>query len=196
MGSSNRTADFRCVYCGSKRVRRSRRRGFVERVFLRFLLLRPFHCIDCYKRFYSRPRPIDVQQHEPPLMVDPPQQAQDRPCLEPKILVSFSQVERRVFSRLRCQIPARIVVGSSPCITGVVSGISLNGCFIETRNTVPVGSEIEISLELREETHSRALIRTSLPTGGIGVEFTVMTMPNFRRLQNIARNSVPLHVNP
>jgi hypothetical protein len=195
MGSSNRTADFRCVYCGSKRVRRSRRRGFVERVFLRFFRLRPFHCIDCYKRFYSRPQPIDVQEQEPTLIADSPNELRDQPSLEPKIPMNFRQVERRVFSRLSCQIPARIVVGPGSFIAGVVSGISLNGCFIETPDTVPIGSEIELSLELKEETRSRALIRTSLPTAGLGVEFTLMTTPNFRRLQSILKNSVRLDSN-
>jgi len=152
-------------------------------------------CIDCYKRFYSRPQPIDVQQQESHLIADRPKQLRDQPSLEPKIPMNFRQVERRVFSRLSCQIPARIVVGSGSFIAGVVSGISLNGCFIETPNTVPIGSEIELSLELKEETRSRALIRTSLPAAGLGVEFTLMTTPNFRRLQSILKNSVRLDSN-
>jgi hypothetical protein len=78
----------------------------------------------------------------------------------------------------------------------VVSGISLNGCFIETPNTVTVGSEIELSLEVGEGTHSRVLVRRSLPARGMGIEFTRMTAPNFRRLQSIARNSIRFHVNP
>jgi hypothetical protein len=167
----------------------------VERILLRFLWLRPFHCIDCYKRFYSRSEPIDVQQREPPVMADRPKLLQDQPSLETKIPVNGSQVERRGFSRLGCQIPARVVVGSGSCIAGVVSGISLNGCFIETPNTVPVGSEIELSLEVGEGTHSRALVRRSLPATGMGIEFTLMTVPNFRRLQSIARNSVRPHAN-
>jgi hypothetical protein len=168
----------------------------VERIFLRFLWLRPFHCVDCYKRFYTRSEPMDVQHREPPLMADRPNLLQDQPTLETKIPVNGGQVERRDFSRLPCQIPARVVLGSGSCIVGVVSGISLNGCFIETENTVPAGSEIELSLDVGEGTHSRALVRRSLRATGMGIEFTLMTVPNFRRLQNIARNSVRLHVNP
>lgn len=196
MGVWNRTAVLKCPACGSRRVRRSGRRGFAERVVLRFLKLRPFHCVDCYKRFYSRSERTDVQPGEPPVMADCPKPLQDQPSPETKILVNCSQVERRDFSRVRCQIPARLVVGAGSSIAGLVSGISLNGCFIEILDTVPVGSEIELSLDVGEGTHSRALVRRSLPATGIGVEFIFMTAPNFRRLQSIAKNSARLHVNP
>jgi len=45
----------RCPECQSERVRRSKRRGFVERVPLRLLLLKPFHCGDCKHRFFQGP---------------------------------------------------------------------------------------------------------------------------------------------
>ncbi len=193
MGKWNKTADLRCPSCESRRVRRSHRRGFVERVFLRVLSLRPFHCMDCYKRFHSRSELIDVQQRQPRVVVDRLKLLRDQPSLGTKIPVNSSQAERRGFSRLRCQIPARVVVASGSSIAGMVSGISLNGCFIETPNTLPVGSEIDISLQVGEETYSRATVRRSLAARGMGIEFTFMTVPNFRRLQSIARNSVRLH---
>ena len=202
-----RFEDLRCVSCGSGRVRRCRRRGFLEHTFLRFRRLHPFHCLDCYKRFYSRSEPVNVQQRHLPVTADSPKvlqdqsslktkPLQDRPSLETKAQLNRRQVERRGFSRLGCRIPARVVVGSESSITGVVSGISLTGCFMETPNTVPAGSEIELTLEVGEGTHSRALVRRSLPTVGMGIEFTVTNVPNFRRLQSIARNSVRLHMNP
>jgi hypothetical protein len=193
MGKWNKSADLRCPSCGSGRVRRSHRRGFVERIFLRFLWLRPFHCMDCYRRFHSRSELTDVQRRQPRLVADRLKLLRDPPALETKPPTNSSQVERRGFSRLRCQIPARIVVASGSSITGVISGISLNGCFIETPNTLPVGSEIDLSLQVGEETYSRATVRRSLAARGMGVEFTFMTVPNFRRLQSIARNSVRLH---
>jgi hypothetical protein len=190
MGKPSKTAGFRCHFCGSKRVRRVHRRGFVEHIFLPFLRLRPFECIDCDKRFYSHAKAMGVQQHEPPVMAARPQLLQDQPVPETTIPANCVPVERRSFTRLNCQIPARVVVGSEPCITGIVSGLSLSGCFIETPNTVPVGSEIELSLEVGAGAHSRGLVRRSLQARGMGVEFILMTVPNFRRLQSIAKNSV------
>ena len=49
-----------CHSCGSKRVSRSRRRGVVERVLLRLLLIRPYRCNNCDFRFYGYQRRFDV----------------------------------------------------------------------------------------------------------------------------------------
>lgn len=207
MEKLSKTAELICPSCGSKRVRRSHRRVFAERVFLPFLRRRAFRCMDCYKRFYSReptdsPKPTDPR----PLrlaaaMSDPPKvkPPQDQPSAKTNVPPSsgpVERVERRVFSRVTCQIPARVVAGSGRSITGVLTDISLNGCFVETRDPIPEGNEIELSLAVKEGPQSQALVRRSLPAEGMGVEFTSMTTPNFRRLQRIARNSVRLNVLP
>ena len=41
---------FRCPDCGSTQAYRSRRRTFLERYFLPFLLLRPLRCANCFRR--------------------------------------------------------------------------------------------------------------------------------------------------
>ena len=43
----------RCPYCSSYAVARSRRRGWVERLALPQVLLRPFRCLKCYQRHYG-----------------------------------------------------------------------------------------------------------------------------------------------
>ncbi len=197
MEKPSKTADLRCPSCGSRRIRKSRRRAFLERFSSRFLNRRPFRCMDCYERFYS-PEQTDASRPRPLVTAEPPRRnsPQAQTVLKTKIPVTSNQLERRSFSRLPCKIPARIVTASRPNTIGTLSDISLNGCFIETRSTVSVGNEIELSLEVEEGPQSRALVRRSLPATGMGVEFTVMTVPNFRKLQNIARNSVRLHANP
>ena len=42
-----------CPKCGSSRVHRSHRRGFLERVLLPLLGRRPFRCADCEHRFLA-----------------------------------------------------------------------------------------------------------------------------------------------
>jgi hypothetical protein len=153
--------------------------------------------MDCYKRFYSR-EPTDAQPLRPPVISDPPKvkSPQDQPSPKANVPITSGSVERRGFSRVPCQIPARIVAGSGTSMTGVLTDISLNGCFVETRDSIPEGSEIEISLAVEDGPQSRALVRRSLPPKGVGIEFTFMTAPNFQRLQRIARNSVRLNVRP
>lgn len=41
-----------CPYCGSKAIRRSKRRGMVESS-LSLIWVRPFRCKDCDQRFYA-----------------------------------------------------------------------------------------------------------------------------------------------
>jgi hypothetical protein len=192
MRERNNTAVIKCVSCASTRVRRSPWRGFSERLFLQLVGLHPFHCVDCYKRFYSRTQPIRVERHEPEIMARTPEPVQDQRTEEKKIPVRLNQEERRSFSRLVCRIAARVEAGPVLSTAGVVSSISLNGCFIETPRAVPTGCEIELTLEIGERTRVRGLVRTSLPATGIGIEFTDMTVPNFRRLRSIARDSVRL----
>ncbi len=196
MEKPNKTADLICPFCGSRRIRKSHR-AFLERISSRVLSRRPFRCMDCYERFYS-PEQTDAPRLRPLVIGVPPKPKppEDQTVLETEIRVSSNQLERRSFSRLPCKIPARVVTGAGPSTIGTLSDISLNGCFIETRNTVSVGEEIELSLEVGEGPQSRALVRRSLPATGMGVEFTFMTVPNFRKLQNIARNSVRLRANP
>jgi DNA-directed RNA polymerase subunit RPC12/RpoP len=192
------TTKFTCPFCGGKRVRRSHRHVFVERIFLPFLKRRPFRCLDCSQRFYS-PKPADPRPLRLAAVlsdrakVKPPQ---DQPSPKANVPAAPSPVERRAFSRVPCQIQARVVTGSGTSMTGVLTDISLNGCFVETRDSIPVGNKIELSLAVKEGPQSRALVRRSLPAKGIGIEFTSMTAPNFRRLQRIARNSVRLNISP
>ena len=44
---------YTCPNCESDNIRRSTRRGFVERVFLRLTLVWPYLCDDCDLRFWG-----------------------------------------------------------------------------------------------------------------------------------------------
>src|ERR1700756_2288126 len=44
--------EFRCPYCGSLEGNVSRPRSFFERHGLKYLLLRPARCGECYRRCY------------------------------------------------------------------------------------------------------------------------------------------------
>jgi len=44
-----------CPHCGSDLVRRDHRKGLFERWALRLLGTRPYHCVECGRRFWDRP---------------------------------------------------------------------------------------------------------------------------------------------
>ena len=52
----------RCPKCNSELIRRSKRRGFVERVPLTTLFLKPFHCGDCQHRFFRWPSNLQTEK--------------------------------------------------------------------------------------------------------------------------------------
>jgi hypothetical protein len=188
MARHDNNAAFRCPVCGSAAVRRSHRRGIWERFVLRCFWLRPFRCVDCYERFYRFSRTLDLAPQEPNLVAN----RANLPVRElGSAVASRHRIERRAFSRLRCRIPAQVVEGSGTRIAGIVSGISLNGCFMNIPQNLVVGSEIEISLEVEAAPRSRGVVRRSHPTG-IAIEFIGMSVPDFRKLQSIASGSVRL----
>jgi len=44
-----------CPECHSEQIRRSKRRGIIERDLLSVVGIKPFRCVDCYHRFFRRP---------------------------------------------------------------------------------------------------------------------------------------------
>jgi len=52
---------IRCPRCQSEGIRRSKRRGFVERGPLTLVFLRPFRCKHCERRFFRWP--INLNAH-------------------------------------------------------------------------------------------------------------------------------------
>ena len=193
MKRENNQSILQCTYCGSTRVRKSTPQGFVEKIFFPLRKLHPYHCIDCYKRFYSRSQMIRPEYQEPEIVPHaPPQPAPMKRTDERKSLPRTNQVERRGFSRVASAIPARLVASPGYRVNGTVRVISLNGCFFETSQIAPAGSVVDLMLDIGEGTQVRALVRRSVAVTGMGLEFTDMTVPNFRRLQSIARDSVRL----
>jgi hypothetical protein len=50
-----------CPSCGSSKICRSRRWGFVERTLLNIIFVRPFRCLTCDDRFYRWALSADPQ---------------------------------------------------------------------------------------------------------------------------------------
>jgi PilZ domain len=191
MAKRNKAAGVTCPYCGGTRVQRLRRR-FVDRFIMGLLWVRPFHCIECYRRFYSRSK-LSPAQHDKPPAAPRPASASNSPNSETQTPAESGWPERRRFSRLQGEIPTYADFDGSQRITGIVIDISLTGCFLRSLTLVPVGSEVELFLDAREEAHSRGVVRRVVPGKGMGVEFVRTSALNFRRLQRVATGSVRLH---
>jgi hypothetical protein len=85
--------------------------------------------------------------------------------------------DRRVFPRRPCRIDARVALrGESIGLAATVTDISAGGCYLEMLAPLPVGSIVELTLQLAEVImHTLGKVRASQPGLGMGVAFTEMS---------------------
>jgi hypothetical protein len=82
---------------------------------------------------------------------------------------------RRTHPRLKTSVPVEIIVegGSSPH-RGTTSDLSLTGCYVETTFPWPVGTNLDMKLQLEDTLLVMATVVTCDPLVGNGIEFTKM----------------------
>jgi predicted HAD superfamily Cof-like phosphohydrolase len=150
----------RCPRCGKSFVRRSRRQGLKERL-LSLMYLYPFRCQVCAHRF----RAFQFRSRYVKRTVD-----------------------RRQYARLSTRIPTTFIEDMKPdeqrTGAGVVTDISLGGCYLQT--VVQLSQGALVSLELQTEqcppaiAVEAAIVRIVRPTG-VGLEFLRLSEPEHER---------------
>jgi hypothetical protein len=82
---------------------------------------------------------------------------------------------RRQYPRLKLSVPIEFrPEGTEFPIRGATSDLSLSGCYIEMSFTFPVGTVLEISLQLDDPVIAVATIVTCDTQVGNGIKFTKM----------------------
>jgi len=91
--------------------------------------------------------------------------------------VSTPDQERRHSPRIKLNVPVEIYTeGSTSPIRGATSDLSLTGCYIETIFPYPIGTNLELKLQLEDTVLLLATVVTSDPQVGNGIRFT-RTLP-------------------
>jgi hypothetical protein len=92
--------------------------------------------------------------------------------------------ERRSSPRLRLNVPLEIYTeqGASP-IRGATSDLNLSGCYIETIFPLPVGTRLEVKLQLDATLLILATVVTCDPQVGNGIRFHRMLPEDFEALR-------------
>lgn len=82
--------------------------------------------------------------------------------------------ERRSSPRYKCEGSAEFRIEGSEFRTwGTFTDISMNGCYVEMTATFPVGSRVDLSLELHGvRFQAKGEVRVSYPLLGMGIAFT------------------------
>ncbi len=103
-----------------------------------------------------------------------------------------SSSERRLAPRCICKGSSSIRQSQTRFPLGAaVTDISLGGCYAELMTTLPIGTKVELVLQVADITvNCVARVRTSHPGVGMGMEFEKMSEANRRALERaIARLS-------
>ncbi|SRR5712691_3958547 len=157
---------MRCPRCGKSFVRRSQRQGLKERL-LSLVYLYPFRCQVCANRFRA---------------------------FQFRSWYVKRTVDRRQYVRLSTRIPTTfaedIKPGEQRVGEGVMTDISLGGCYMQT--VVQLSQGTLVSLELQTEQHTpaiaveAAIVRIVRPTG-VGLEFLQLSEPEHERFSQFIR---------
>jgi hypothetical protein len=95
--------------------------------------------------------------------------------------------EARWHQRVTCHGGAEVrAPGEQGMTWAVLTDLSMRGCYLQTNTPLPVGTEPHLTI--RAESHeflTKAVVRTSNRTLGMGLEFVDLTPPNKVRLQHV-----------
>ncbi len=85
------------------------------------------------------------------------------------------QAEHRAAPRIKVNVPVELFVpGSDVPLRGATSDISESGCYIESIFPHPIGTVLEMSLQLEEKVLALGTVVTCDPQVGNGIKFTKM----------------------
>ena len=92
--------------------------------------------------------------------------------------------ERRSSPRLKLRVPVEIYTeeGASP-IRGATADLNLSGCYIESLFPFPVGTRLELKLQLDTTLLIMAAVVTCDPQFGNGIRFFRMLPEDFEALR-------------
>ena len=96
--------------------------------------------------------------------------------------------DRRSFSRVDFRVSA-LLQAEGVAIKGEVTDVSLHGVYMETREVLPVGTPVEITIYLSSTTEPvvinvKGTVARLVP-GGIGCAFDKMDVESFAHLRSI-----------
>jgi c-di-GMP-binding flagellar brake protein YcgR len=93
--------------------------------------------------------------------------------------------ERRKSPRLKVHVPIEIEVeGGTGPIRGATADLSAGGCYIETMFAFPVGTTLDLKLQLENTLLVTATVVTSDPQVGNGIRFDRMLPEDLEELQS------------
>ena len=94
--------------------------------------------------------------------------------------------ERRIYPRYRCSGAADILQNGKLWGWGKVSDISRGGCYLETDQTLPVGTEAQLRLTIADTLLDiDGMVASATPVVGMGIDFVTVSPEQENKLARI-----------
>ena len=109
------------------------------------------------------------------------------PVVASPIPAATAADERRRSPRYKCEGSAEFrAAGSDVRTWGTFTDISMSGCYVEMTATFPVGSRVDLSLELHGvRFQAKGEVRVSYPLLGMGILFTEISERDRAKLRDL-----------
>jgi hypothetical protein len=104
--------------------------------------------------------------------------------------MSSPESERRGSARRKVRVPVEIYTeGSAAPLRGATSDLSLSGCYIESIFPFPVGTRLDLKLQLEGTLLAAGTVVTSDPQVGNGIHFSRMLPEDIEELRTFLENA-------
>ena len=98
--------------------------------------------------------------------------------------------DRREHPRVKVRVPVEIYTeGSDSPVRGATTDLSLGGCYVETVFPFPVGTSLELKLQVDGTLLILATVVTCDPQVGNGIQFTKMLPEDIDELRVFVTNA-------
>ncbi len=98
-------------------------------------------------------------------------------------------IERRATQRYACSGKVEMSAeGTSYCMWGTLTDVSLHGCYVEINNTFPVGTKMKLRLDANGlEVKIGGVVRATYPLLGMGISFEKPEPKQLAQLQQLLK---------
>ena len=104
--------------------------------------------------------------------------------------MSPSHQDRRKHERFKVRVPIEFHPEGSRRLRSATADLSLGGCYLEMMFTFPIGTILEVSLQIGYTVHAKAVVVTRELQVGNGIQFIDMAPTDREAIRNYIDNAI------
>jgi len=108
----------------------------------------------------------------------------------PKLAMSSAHQDRRKHARFKIKVPIEFHPEGSRRLRSATADLSLGGCYLEMLFTFPIGTILEVSLQVGHTVHAKAMVVSRELQVGNGIQFIDMTPMDRNAIRNYVDNAI------